>query len=81
MERSSSEMFTLLEDKTELIYLIDKLLNDLLGETREMARTGSRFECKEVPGISVLDYLRSNHSLSQESASTHTAPKAPSSQR
>lgn len=51
-------MFALLQDRTELIYLIDKLLNDLLAETRDLPRTGSRFECKDVPGISVLDYLR-----------------------
>lgn len=58
MEKEAADGFALLEDKTELIHLIDKLLSDLLKETKGVDRTPSPFDCKEVPGISILEYLK-----------------------
>jgi hypothetical protein len=49
--------YELLDDKSELIFLIDRLLTDLLNETRTLPRLPSAFDCKEVPNISVHDYL------------------------
>jgi len=50
--------YSLLEDKTDLIHLIDKLLSDLLAETASLPRTASPFNCKEVPSIGVFGYLK-----------------------
>jgi len=36
MERVPSKMLALLQDKTELIYLIDRLLTDLLAENSHL---------------------------------------------
>jgi hypothetical protein len=52
--------FDLLTDKSELIFLIDRLLTDLLNETRTLPRLSSTFDCKDVPNISVHDYLARN---------------------
>ena len=49
--------FDLLADKSELVFLIDRLLTDLLNETRTLPRLPSAFDCKDVPNISVHDYL------------------------
>ena len=49
--------FDLLTDKSELIFLIDRLLYDLLNETRTLPGVPSTFDCKNVPNISVHDYL------------------------
>lgn len=51
--------FQLLRDRGKLVVLIDRLLTDLLKETRSIKRVNSAFDCKEVPAISILDYLRS----------------------
>ena len=59
MKTEAGEGFALLGDKTQLVHLIDRLLTDLLNETKELKKTGSAFDCKEVPGISVLEYLKS----------------------
>lgn len=58
MPRRPRYDYSLLQDKTELIHLIDQLLVDLLKETRLLPRCPSEFDCNEVPTISVLDYLR-----------------------
>jgi hypothetical protein len=55
--------FALLADKSELIFLIDRLLTDLLGETRALPKLPSPFDCKDVPNISVHDYLARNPAL------------------
>ena len=55
MKKDSS--FDLLTDKSELIFLIDRLLSDLLNETRALPGVASTFDCKNVPNISVHDYL------------------------
>jgi|JI10StandDraft_1071094.scaffolds.fasta_scaffold2622201_1 hypothetical protein len=52
--------FGLLRSRGELIVLIDRLMEDLLKETRSLKRVNSAFDCKDIPGISVLEYLRSN---------------------
>ncbi|CAM6005974.1 unnamed protein product [Sphagnum balticum] len=64
--------FGLLEDKTELIHLIDRLLTELLRETRSLPKLKSSFDCREPPGISVLDYLKSKAIYMQEFASIRT---------
>ena len=58
MEKEAADGFALLKDKTELIYLIDKLLSDLLAETKGVERSPSPFDCKDVPAISILEYLK-----------------------
>jgi hypothetical protein len=58
MPRPPRYDYSLLQDKTELIHLIDQLLVDLLKETRRLPRCPSEFDCNEVPTITVLDYLR-----------------------
>ena len=65
--------YWLLEDKGRLILLIDRLLSDLLRETAHLERVASAFDCREVPAISVLDYLKRTPTLRQVSASTVTA--------
>jgi hypothetical protein len=64
--------FALLADKSELIFLIDRLLTDLLGETRSLPKLPSPFDCKDVPNISVHDYLARNPILTKELANIHT---------
>lgn len=56
--------FALLADKSELIFLIDRLLTDLLSETRSLSKSASPFDCKDVPNISVHDYLARNPIIS-----------------
>ncbi len=46
MEKEVKASFALLEDKTQLIHLIDRLLTDLLGETKQLKKVGSAFDCK-----------------------------------
>lgn len=70
----------LLEDKSELIFMIDRLISDLLGETNSLPRTTSPFDCKVMPSISVHDYLVRTIHITQASASTRTAPPLSSSQ-
>lgn len=49
-----------LNDKLLLISLIDKLLTDILTDTRELDPGSSPFHCKdEAPSIAVGDYLKS----------------------
>ena len=60
MKRDNS--FDLLSDKSELVFLIDRLLTDLLNETRTLDRLPCPFNCKERPSISVHDYLVSTQS-------------------
>lgn len=61
---SAERVASVLEDKGVLIDLIDKLLTDILGETREMEKGSSAFHCGQPPAISVGDYLRSTQQLS-----------------
>jgi hypothetical protein len=76
MDKESVDRFALLSDKTELIYLIDKLLTDLLSETKNLEKSTSGFDCKDVPAISVLDYLKSKECFSKEFANMLTVRKA-----
>lgn len=64
MQKEAADSFDLLGDKTELIRLIDRLLGDLLSETKGLRGTNSCFDCKEVPAISILEYLRRRVSAS-----------------
>jgi hypothetical protein len=63
----------LLGDSGVLIELIDKLLTDILQDTRQLERGSSAFHCKEVPAISVGDYLRRTPLPTQASPSSPTA--------
>ena len=58
MQKEAADSFALLEDKSELIRLIDHLLRDLLSETKGLNKVASLFDCKEVPAISILEYMR-----------------------
>ena len=70
MEKEQADCFALLNDKTELVHLIDRLLTDLLSETKGLPRAPSPFDCREIPAISVLDYLKRTAYLTQVSQST-----------
>jgi hypothetical protein len=60
----------LLNDRTKLIELIYRLLEDILATTSEMPKGNSKFHAKQVPAMSVRDYLSRSSLLTKESAST-----------
>lgn len=59
----------LLNDRTKLIELIYRLLEDILATTSEMPKGNSKFHAKQVPAMSVRDYLSRSSLLIKESAS------------
>jgi hypothetical protein len=59
----------LLNDRTKLIELIYRLLEDILATTSEMPKGNSKFHAKQVPAMSVRDYLSRSSLLTKESAS------------
>jgi hypothetical protein len=64
-----------LGDKLILISLIDKLLSDILSDTRDLLPGNSPFHCREeAPSISVGDYLKRTTPPTQASSSSPTAP-------
>lgn len=72
----------LLEDKMELIELIDRLLGDIMAVTEQMSmgiqeehlsKQKTVFEGNSIPNISLLDYLKSTKLLIKEFVDTHIA--------
>lgn len=47
----------LLTSREKLIELIDRLLEDILEATKDMGKGNSKFHAKQIPAMSVLDYL------------------------
>jgi hypothetical protein len=71
-----------LNDKLLLISLIDRLLTDILSDTRSMDSGASPFHCKDdAPSISVGDYLKRTTIDTQAFSSLRIAPTASSSSR
>lgn len=66
-----------MQDRTKLIELIYRLLEDILATTSEMPKGNSKFHAKQVPAMSVRDYLSRSTLVTQESASTAIAPTHP----
>lgn len=58
MEHPPLAEHLLLSDREQLIEAITKLLTDLLSETRSIPREATAFDCKQVPGIGIREYLR-----------------------
>lgn len=56
----------LLTDRAKLIELIYRLLEDILATTSEMPKGSSKFHAKQVPAMSVRDYLSRRCMLTQE---------------
>lgn len=69
----------MLTDKLLLIDLIDKLLSEILADTKDLEKGRSPFHCKDVPSISLGNYLKSTPRLTQESLNSPTAPTLSSS--
>lgn len=59
MLQQSRHFSRVLNDRLLLISLIDRLLSDILSDTRDMPSAHSPFHCPdEPPAISVGDYLK-----------------------
>lgn len=63
----------LLTDRVKLIELIYKLLEDILATTSEMPKGNSKFHAKQVPAMSVRDYLSRTSPVTQVSVNTAIA--------
>lgn len=77
MDAETKAPQTLLTDRVKLIELIYRLLEDILATTSEMPKGNSKFHAKQVPTMSVRDYLSRTCFPTQESASTVTARTRP----
>lgn len=56
----------LLTDRTKLVELIYKLLEDIMVTTSDMPKGNSKFHAKQVPAMSVRDYLSRSCLVTQE---------------
>lgn len=74
MDAEAKQTQQLLSDRAKLIELIYKLLEDILATTSDMPKGNSKFHAKQIPAMSVRDYLSRNCNATQESASTAIAP-------
>jgi hypothetical protein len=57
MDAEGKKNQNLLNDRAKLIELIYRLLEDILATTSEMPKGNSKFHAKQVPAMSVRDYL------------------------
>jgi hypothetical protein len=57
MDTEGKKNQNLLNDRAKLIELIYRLLEDILATTSEMPKGNSKFHAKQVPAMSVRDYL------------------------
>jgi hypothetical protein len=57
MDTEGKKNQNLLNDRAKLIELIYRLLEDILVTTSEMPKGNSKFHAKQVPAMSVRDYL------------------------
>jgi hypothetical protein len=79
MLQQSRHFTRVLNDRLLLISLIDRLLSDILSDTRDLPSAHSPFHCPdEPPAISVGDYLKRTPSPTQASSSSPTAPTSSS---
>ncbi len=63
MFEDSYHRSNILSERSELIDLIDRLLIDILNETKSIEKGSSVFHCKEAPTISISMYLKSKQFL------------------
>lgn len=57
MDAEAKKNQNLLNERAKLIELIYRLLEDILATTSEMPKGNSKFHAKQVPAMSVCDYL------------------------
>jgi hypothetical protein len=57
MDAEGKKNQNLLNDRAKLIELIYRLLEDILATTSEMPKGNTKFHAKQVPAMSVRDYL------------------------
>ncbi len=74
INNSMQKKINILEDRELLLKLMSKLLNNLLTETQNLPRKKSAFDCRNVPTISIHDYLLRTYFCTQECSSMRIAP-------
>lgn len=65
MDKEDPKTQVLLTDRNKLIELINRLLENILAATSEMAKGSSKFHAKKVPAMSVGDYLTRRELVTQ----------------
>ena len=64
MDAEEKKGTQLLTDRSKLIELINKLLEDILAATTEMPKGNSKFHAKAIPAMPVGEYLQSTYRFS-----------------
>ena len=59
MDPEESDYNSLLENRAKLIQLIHRLLEEILGNTRNLNKGSSKFHSAKIPNMAVRDYLES----------------------
>lgn len=65
MDKEDEKTQVLLTDRSKLIELINRLLDNILAATSEMTKGNSKFHAKKVPAMGVGDYLIRREFLTQ----------------